>query len=619
MPALKDNLRPRFLVLAAIFTGVLFILLIRLWTMQVINGAEYVTLAEQNRIREVTMVAPRGRILDRNGIVLVDNRATLAVLAERSVLDNAATIKRLADLIGIPSTAIESRILTSREAALAPHAVMLDAPVRVVSYLAEHPDLFPGISVEPRTVRTYPFGALAAHVLGYAGGISDDELASETFIDYDPGDVVGKTGAEAQFESILQGDRGVRTVEVDAVGRVRRVISEIEPEPGRDVMLTIDINAQRVAEEALQQAFAAAAGLGFPQANAGSVVALDVKTGETLAMASAPTFAPEKFVGGITTEEWDSITSKESGYPLNNRAISSGYAPASTFKAFVGLAGLQNGIVTPGTTSNCQGTWTGFGTQWKKMCWKHSGHGAITFERAIAESCDVYFYDVGKAFYNTGNESLQAYIDSWGYGSKTGIDLPGEVTGRVPDIAWKKDFNKNYPEYQKWLPGDTVNMSIGQGDALATPLQIAASYAGIANDGKLMRPHVFKAAVSDTGVPIIEAKSEVFATPEVSAANLTTIQSALRRVITNGTGASAFRNMSVPSAGKTGTAQVAGKEDYALYVGYAPYDDPQYSVSVVIEQGGGGGAVASSAARKVLSSLLGLDTGYVPTAQDFSR
>lgn len=619
MSTLEDRIRPRLMTLGALFFITIAVLFVRLWTMQVLSGAEYSALADENRIREVTVVAPRGRILDRNGVVLVDNRATLALLAQRSLLEDPTTLRRLSDLLGIPVTAIESRILTSREAALAPHVIAYDVEDRVVAYVSEHLDLFPGVSVEPRTVRTYPNGTLAAHVLGYVGGISDEELASETFIDYDPGDVVGKTGAEAQYESVLQGDRGVRTVEVDAMGRLRRVIDEIEPEQGSDVRLTIDAGVQAVSETALGEAFAAAAGLGFPQANAGAVVALDVKTGDVLAMASAPTYRPEAFTGGISSDEWERITSKESGYPLTNRAISSGYAPASTFKAFVGLAGLEEGVATSGTSWTCEGTWTGMGTQWKKMCWKHSGHGGIGFERGIAESCDVVFYEIGYDFYRSGTEKLQEYIRTWGYGAKTGIDLPGEVTGRIPDAAWKKDFNQNYPEYQKWLPGDTVNMSIGQGDVLATPLQIATSYAGIANGGTLMVPHVFKAALGEDGTEVVVPELKTLAAPQVSDANLAVMQRALRRVVTDGTGAAAFRSMGVATAGKTGTAQVAGKEDYALYVGYAPYDDPQYCVAVVIEQGGGGGAVASSAARKVLSSLLGLDTGYVSTSADYSR
>lgn len=616
---MNDSTRSRYMGLGGVFIAVILILTVRLWTMQVINGPDYIEASEQNRVREVSVVAPRGRILDRNGVVLVDNRPSLVVLAERTILEDPPTLRRLADITGLPQSAIESRILTSRDAALAQHTVLIDAPRRVVDYIAEHPQLFPGVAVEPRTVRTYPNGSLAAHVLGYTGGISDDELSSESFIDYHPGDVVGKSGAEVQFESILQGDRGLRTVEVDAVGRVRREISTIAPEPGRDVRLTIDAKVQHDAESVLGEALDNAHLLNMPNADAGAIVALDVKTGGILAMASAPSFEPEMFIGGISTEEWESITSTESGSPLTNRTIASGYAPASTFKPFIGMAALEGSLINANSHWNCQGTWTGMGSDWPKRCWNLSGHGSIGFNRGVAQSCDVVFYEIGYEFYKGGDESLQQYLHTWGFGEKTGVDLPGEVAGRVPDAAWKKDFNRNYPEYQAWLPGDTVNMSIGQGDALATPLQLATAYAGIANGGEMITPHVFDAALSPSGESIIAATPQTLRTPEVSDENLSTTLTALRSVVTEGTAVAAFRGFDVPTAGKTGTAQVAGKDDFALYVGFAPYDDPRYCVAVVIEQGGGGGAVATSAARAVMASLLGQEAEWVQTGQDASR
>lgn len=616
---MSDSVRSRYMMLGAVFALVIAVLAFRLWTMQVINGPEYVAASEQNRVREVSVVAPRGRILDRNGVVLVDNRATLAILAERSILDDTATLRRLADLIGVPASTLSSRILTSRDAALAQHVLMVDAPRRVVDYIAEHPGLFPDVVVEPRTVRTYPNGTLASHVLGYTGGISDDELASEGFIDYHPGDVVGKSGAEAQFESILQGDRGYRTIEVDAVGRIRREISSVEPERGRDVQLTIDAKVQADAERVLHDALNNAHLLDMPNADAGAIVAMEIESGDVLAMASAPSFDPRDFIGGISSEVWESITSTDSGAPLTNRAIASGYAPASTFKPFIAMAGLSEGIFTTGSHWTCQGTWVGMGSQWPKRCWNRSGHGGIGFNRSIAVSCDVVYYEIGYGFYKTGTESLQEYLRTWGFGSRTGIDLPGEISGRIPDAQWKKEFNANYPEYQGWLPGDTVNMSIGQGDVLATPIQLASSYSAIANGGHVVQPHVFKAALDPSGSSIITARPEELLAPEVSGEHLSATISALRSVVTEGTAANAFRGFGTETAGKTGTAEVAGKDDYALYVGYVPYDEPRYCVAVVIEQGGGGGAVATSAARAVMGSLLGQEPEWVSTGRDLSR
>ena len=618
MPSFRQDLKGRFAALGIVVLLVLGALMFRLWSMQVLAGDDYTAMAEDNRVREITIDAPRGRILDRNGVPLVTNRPTLAVCVAPSAKSDEELIARLSTVLGMPVSEITERVSSVKEAALRPRVVMIDASQQVVSYLAEHESEFPGVEVQVAAIREYPQGNLAAHVLGYTGEISEDQIAEPEFVEYELGDVVGKAGAESQFESALQGDRGYRRIEVDATGQPRRIIEEVDPIAGRDVVLTIDSKVQTVAEQALVKALDDAHKDDFIKARAGAAVALDIQTGEVLAMASVPTYDPALFLGGISTADWEKLTAKDSEYPLNNRAITGLYPPASTFKAMTGLAGLQNGVTKEWTTYDCEGRWTAMGEQWPKSCWDKSGHGSISFHDGVAESCDVVFYEIGYDFYKQKDEKLQKFAKEFGFGSKTGIDLPSEAAGRVPDALWKRTFNENYPEYQKWLPGDTVNLAIGQGDMLATPLQVASAYAGIANDGRVMTPHILKEVLDDTGKPVKTREPEIAYAPQVTQANLAIMRRSLEDVITDGTAKGVFRGFDSTVAGKTGTAQVANKDDYAWFAAYAPADEPRYAVAVAIEQGGHGGSVAGPAAREILSALLGLPIEHV-RAVDLSR
>ncbi|MDZ4170326.1 MAG: penicillin-binding protein 2 [Coriobacteriia bacterium] len=618
MPTFRHRLKPRFAVFGGVLLLLLLVLALRLWSMQVLSGPVYAAQADQNRVREVTTVAARGRILDRNGRELVTNRPTHVVLAPSQVAEDEEMMGRLSNLLKVSVPEIRERLLSRKEAALSLRVIAVDVPLQTVAYLSEHASEFPGVEVDTRAIREYPNKTLASHVLGYTGEISREELAKPDFAGYDPNDIVGKAGAERSFENALQGDRGRRVMEVDAMGRSQRIISEVDPVPGRDIRLTIDSRVQRVAEKALKDAMQDAKREKFYRAKAGAIVALDVKSGEVLAMASLPTYDPSVFLGGISEQQWRSLTSTSSEYPLTNRAMMAQYPPASTFKAFTGLAGLTYGVTGQWTMHDCEGTWTGMGTQWKKRCWNRTGHGMVSFMDGIEESCDTVFYEIGHSFYKGGDEKLQSFIRSFGYGSMTGIDLPGEVDGRVPDKAWKKAWNEDYPEYQGWNPGDTVNMAIGQGDVLATPLQVATTFGGIANNGKVMRPHVLRQILGTDGKPVLTVKPEVEFAPKVSRSNLDIMEQALLSVTRTGTGRSAFNGFRVPIAGKTGTAEVANKDDYAWFVGYGPAAKPRYVVAVVVEQGGGGGAVAAPAARQVLAALLGEKIERV-TATDPSR
>lgn len=618
MSTFHEQLKGRYATLGGIVLLVLGVLFVRLWSMQVISGREYTALADDNRVREIALDAPRGRILDRNGVPLVTNRPTLAVCVSPTSIDDTSTLYQLSTLLDIPLDEVTARVASKREAALRPRVVAIDASNQVVSYLAEHESQFPGVEVQVLAVREYPQGKLAAHVLGYTGEISEDQINQPEFETYALGDTVGKTGAELEFESVLQGSKGYRRMEVDARGRPRRVIDEGEPIPGSDVVLTIDSEVQKVAEEALQRALEEAHKADYTKAQAGAAVAVDIETGEVLAMASAPTYDPTLFLGGISEKNWKKLTAKGSEYPLTNRAVMALYPPASTFKAFTGLAGLTYDVTGEWTQFYCPGKWTAMGEQWPKWCWLHSGHGTISFHEGIVESCDTVFYEIGYEFYKQKDEKLQKFAKEFGFGEDTGIDLPGEVPGRVPDAAWKKEFNADYPEYQKWLPGDTVNMAIGQGDMLVTPLQLASAYAGIANGGNVMKPHVLKEVYDTKGEVARTVEPEVSHDVKVSSADLGVMRRGLVAVTESGTGAGAFRGFAETVAGKTGTAQVAGKDDYALFAAFAPASKPRYAVAVVIEQGGHGGSVAGPAAREILAALLGLPIEHV-SATDLSR
>lgn len=612
-----SDIRSRLLIFASAFILVIAVLLTQLYSLQVVNGHKYTELAAANTLRESTTIAPRGRIFDRNGNPLVVNRSTLAVLAPTSIVNDKELVSRLAQALHMSDEQVVEKATTQKEAALDLRVIAIDVPMETVAFIEERSNEFVGIEIQSRAVRDYPNGSLAAHVLGYTGEISDNDLKSPDFKDYSPSDIVGKTGAERSFESVLQGIRGRRILEVDATGKLRQIVEEAPPESGQDISLTLDIEVQKVAEKALVDAINDAKAKGY-NADAASAVVMDVTNGEILAMANVPTYNPNDFIGGISTEIWKNFTSKESNYPLQNRAIMSMYPPASTFKPFIGFAALNNGLANAHTSYVCPGLWKGLGEQWSKYCWLHSGHGSRDITTAMRDSCDTYFYEIGLADYRGGKELIQKTSRDFGYGQKIGIDLPGEVAGRVPDAEWKAEWNKNYPEYKRWLPGDTVNLAIGQGDLLATPLQVAASYAGIAAGGVIQTPHVLKSVHDSSGDVIIENEAEEFRRPNVSDESRKIIYDSLRTVITTGTGKSAFRGFGIDISGKTGTAQMSGKDDYAWFVGYGPTSSPKYCVAVVIEQGGSGGGIAGPAGRQIFAQLFGKKVEHIG-ATDNSR
>ena len=638
MPTVSQEFRSRFGVLGIVVIVVLSALLVRLWAMQVLNGESYAAQAENNRVREISLEAPRGRILDRNGIPLVSNRSALAVSIDPSHEDVRALLVKtwnedtvddptsreldemfgeIAGLLGVSTADIWERVTDVQQEALRPRVIAVDVPMEAIAQIAERQTDFPWAIVEEIAVREYPNGNLAAHLLGYSGAISEEQYKqSDEFAGYELGDTVGKAGIERQYERVLQGDKGWRRIEVNASGRSQGVVSEQSPRPGNDIRLTIDAGIQAATEEQLDRAIAESHRQGFSSARAGAAVVLDIKTGEVLASTSRPTYDPSAFLGGISTAEWEVLNAKESEYPLNDRAVMAAYPPASTFKVITTISGLQAGITSENTTYNCTGRWTDMGKQWPKWCWKRTGHGTVSLRGGLKHSCDTVFYEIGYELYKRKLEELQATSRQFGLGSKTGIDLPGESAGRVPDIAWKKQYNENYPEYQQWLPGDTVNMSIGQGDMLTTPLQMALVYAGLANDGTIMKPHVLKDVLGSEGEVIRTVENEVLYETGVSADMLGVVERGLVDVTETGTAKAAFAGFGQTVAGKTGTAEVKGKDDYAWFTAYAPVDDPRYAIAIVVEQGGGGGAIGGPAARNILAYIFGEEQRVIHTTDE---
>ena len=605
--------KERLTGLGVFAVGVIGVLTARLWSMQLVSWDDYTKQAETNRTRTVTTSAPRGRILDRNGVELVTNRSSLTVTADSEVADNPFECQLLANIIGMPAAAVRRNIQNASEGAQSTRVVASDVSRRVVAFIEERPYLFDGVTVEERAVRFYPQGSLAAHVLGYVGTITSEQLESEagdseSSMDYQSGDTVGQAGIEYQYETVLQGVRGEQNVYVDADGNVLDYGSGVDPQAGSDLQLTIDSKIQKAAEESLSSTIQKLQETSNKDCKCGSVVCLDVTSGDVIAMASMPTYSPNTFVGGISASDWEEISGEDSQNPLLNRAISGQYPSASTIKPLTTMAALDAGIATAQSSYVCTGYWTGFGKAYGQYCWNHSGHGTMNLQSGITFSCDVVFYEIGKAFFEAGSEGMQETFRTWGLGSKEGVDLPSELAGRVPDKDWKWNyFTWADDDARSWQGGDNTNLAIGQGDLLVTPLQMACAYAGIANNGTVYKPHLLKSVLSQSGTgSIIKHKKEKLREVDEKQEYLDLVKAGLHGVIyeESESQASHFTNMSVEVAGKTGTAEIANAPAAnGWFVAYAPADDPKYVVASCIEGGGYGSTSAMYVVRDVLGAL----------------
>lgn len=614
----------RFSILTAGAGALFSALAVKLWTMQMVSSDYYESKAQQNQTRTVTTPASRGRILDRNGVALVTNRPSLTVAAYRDLADNSVLVHHLANILGMPYIAVLRNIQDNSEGAQSLHTIASDVRRSTVAYIKEHAGEFPDVYIVERTERQYPYGELAAHVLGYTGTITAEQLqkqqkasgsdtAGSASIAYQSGDIVGQAGVEIKYESVLQGIRGEQTVNVDASGNVVGQAGAVPAKPGSDIKLTLDLSIQQACEDGLQAAIDAGKAAGY-SADSGACICLDCTNGEVLGMASAPKFDPSVFIGGVSTDVWNEFNADDGTHPLINRAISGQYMSASTIKPLSALAGLEYGVYTSTQTTVCTGYWTGLGKANGKYCWLHSGHGTQDLQHGITNSCDPVFYDIGKAFFYDEKhpEGLQEMYRRWGLGTTTGIDLPSESRGRVPDKEWKESYFKSWSSDERaWNAGDMTNIVIGQGDILVTPIQMASVYAGIANGGKQYTPHVFLSAVSRDGdgkdayLYNATGRKKRLNAHINSADDLALIKRGLRGVIydEDPSSASHFTNLSVKVEGKTGTGEKGKEDPYSWFCAYAPADKPKYVVAALVEHGGYGSTSALHAVRNVLGVI----------------
>ncbi|NLC47684.1 MAG: penicillin-binding protein 2 [Firmicutes bacterium] len=607
----NKQLETRLKVFAYVLVGIFFIILARLWYMQIIRGEHYSTLAEGNRIRRIPVTAPRGIFYDRNGEPLVSSRLSFTV----SILPTALTENReevyeeLAEIIGISSSEIKQEVEKSANRPFEPVRLLRDASPEIVTKIEERRLDLPGVIVEEMPVRNYIYGEFASHLFGYLGKISEEELVQWRDEGYRMTDVVGKTGLERVYEKYLKGQDGGEQVEVDAAGRPISLLGFANPVPGNDLLLTIDHKVQLAAEEALDQQLEAMAKSKYPNAKAGSVVVLDVETGQVLAMASKPGYDPNSFVGGISSKELEEML-KNPYHPFTSRVLRVAEPPGSIFKLITATAALETGKVTLHDRFYCTGK-----DRYGKRCWRHSGHGQQTLLEGIKNSCNIVFYELGR---RVGIDELARYARMYGLGKPTGFELPGERAGLVPDRQWKRE-NFKRADNQIWYEAETMDVAIGQGALQTTPLQMASAIAAIGNGGTIYRPYVVQKVLSPEGEELKSFQPVATGQLQVSPDTLAVLRQGMQDVTDpGGTAYGAFAGFPVAVGGKTGTAQNSQGDDHAWFVALAPIEDPEVAIVVFIEQGGSGGGFAAPVARKVLASYFNVEQKEEQAAQKAS-
>ncbi len=646
-----EGSRTRLTVLGIVVMFLFSALFTRLWFLQVAESTSYTAAATENRVRVVYEPALRGQILDRNGRPLVTNEAVDVVTFDRSAplsADETTLIyARLADALDLPVKEVKQRVETNtRVSQYAPIPVQIPVSQETRTYIEEHRREFPGVDVKTVAVRKYPNGTLAAHLLGYVGEINGDELKSHSGEGYRQGDLIGKDGAEEMFESVLRGTPRRLELSVDNQNHVVGVVEDRPAVPGKDVQLTIDLDVQRVAEESLAQGMDGARAYRnvsntskYEQfrAGGGSTVVLDSTDGSVVAMASAPTYDPGEFVGGISVEAFQKYKDNPNN-PLINRAIQGLYAPGSTFKLITSIAGLETGQLDANAPYVDQGC-IQLSDDTERCNAGKKKHGTVTLPGALTVSSDVYFYDIGRNMWQSYNTWRQAKEDGqpasdddikkgyaiqdtareFGFGEVTGVGLAGEAAGRIPDQQWKEEFNQNVAdprdrlEYSLWLPGDSISLAVGQGDLLVTPLQLAAAYLTFVDGGTRYTPRLANAILqpgTGTDQPPVpfralpaQSVKKVDIPPEVRDPIMAGLVGAVEG---NGTARGVFSDYALGSvAGKTGTAEVPPKQDTSLFVGITPADAPRYVVTTVVEEAGYGSAVAAPISRRIIDALNG--------------
>ncbi len=655
-PSSESSSVLRLTFLAVVIITLFVALFARLWFLQVLAGDRYVELADSNRLRTVVTEAPRGSILASDGSELVRNRPALAISADRQALLDAAgdpvddeaarVIERLGVLLELEKDEVLSRLASQRRSPFRPVPIAIDVTPEMVFAIQEQRELFPGVVAETLPVREYPRDDLAAHLVGYLGEISQDELLRPEFADYRGGDLVGRSGLEQSYEADLRGTAGQRVLVVNARGDVLDVQRDREPIQGNDLVTHLDPELQEAVERLLVGGIETSRLVGSNEgrplpSTAGSAVVLEVATGAVLAMASYPSYDPRQFVGGVSADYYRELLDPENEQPLVNRVISGLYPPGSVFKTVSGAAMIEAGHVSPRGLVECPPAFEVGGNTYRN--WNRGvNEGMMDLPVALLRSCDTYFYDLAFTQWLTEERSddpdevMVRVGERFGYGIRLGIDLPSEAAGRVPGREWRREYwLANRESYCRaadvasagsyaqelyrdlcqfgaaWRGGDAINSSIGQGDVLATPLQVAASYQAIANGGVMLRPQLGARIVSPDGEVVRELGPEVVGDLGVSDQTMAAITEGLERVVMDprGTGFSAFTGFpldQLPVAGKTGTAEIRPKVPYAWFVAYAPANDPEIVVAVNVEQGGGGSQTAAPIARNIFAHYFGI-------------
>ena len=578
----------RLAILQAVVVLLVAALVVQFWNLQVVRARHFRELAENNRSRLVTLAAPRGALVDRNGQLLVGNRPSFnVVLVPEHALNLDRVVARLASALGMGEAAIRERI--ARRQPYRPVVVKTDATLADIAVLEARRLELPEVSVEVVPLRSYPLASAAAHALGQVGEISERQLQLPEFKGLPPGALVGQAGIESRYNRELMGQDGYRRVVVNSRGLEVAESARQPPSDGPNLTLSIDASLQAAMEAAFE-------------GRSGSAVALDPETGEILAMTSTPAYDPNRFTTGIEPHEWASLAS-DPETPLMNRVIQGSYAPGSTFKVIAATAALEEGVITPQTSFYCPGQLSVYNTVFR--CSVPGGHGVVDLRRAIGISCNVYFYQVGIRLEIT---RLSKWGKLMGLGVATGVDLPFEASGLMPSPEWKLRVLKT-----PWYAGETVSVAIGQGQVSATPIQMARVAAFIANGGRLVRPHFVRQAKAPPVASVVR--------PETIAA----VKEGMRMVVAAGTGLRA-RLQSVEVCGKTGSAQVVARArlektpnardimPHGWFIAFAPADRPRIALAVLVEHGGSGGAAAAPVARRILSHFFGLDRAEPPAA-----
>jgi penicillin-binding protein 2 len=592
------------LAVATGFILLCFLLLLgRFFYLQILKYDYFQTLAENNRVSLVPIVPNRGLILDRNGVTLAHNFFvyTLEITPSKAG-DVEATIKKISQLVEV-SAEDRKRFKKLRQESHSFESVPIRTHLNEVeaAKFAANRYQFPGVEIRSRLFRHYPLGNLGVHMIGYIGRINQSDLKdlekSEHFSNYKGSDHIGKGGIEQYYESQLHGTTGFQQVEIDADGQAVRVLSSTPPIPGDNVVLSIDAKMQEIAEKAFEN-------------RRGAMVAIDPKTGEVLSYVSMPTFDPNLFVDGIDADTWKTLNDSLDK-PLINRPIRGIYPPGSTFKPFVAMAGLQEARRLPPFSIGDPGFYTLGGSPHQYRDWKPGGHGQVDMQKAITVSCDTFFYGLAL---DLGIEKLTSFVSHFGFGKKTGVDLVGEIGGLLPTPDWKWRRWK-----QKWYPGETVIVGIGQGYTLVTPMQLAQATAVLANNGVAMRPHLVSSIQKQNGAIEKIPLRQLDQVP-LDQDNIDIVRAGMAGVTQpGGTAASVGAGASYTIAAKTGTAQVVGikqgakynagsiderHRDHALFIAYAPAEDPKIAIAVIVENGGHGGSAAGPIARKVMDYYL---------------